>query len=113
MCRLFLTTLRKLLTVDSGFVRHNVMVITADVQEAAIPPSDRVRTYHEILDRIRVLPGVVPAASSSITPISGLGWNTFTYPDGYVPKSRWDTLVFLNRVSPDYFNTMRTALLKG
>jgi putative ABC transport system permease protein len=110
---LFVGTLRNLLSVDAGFHPRNVLLVSADVQQAAIPIAQRIRTYREILERLRALPGVVSAASSLITPISGRGWNGRIFVEGYVPQSRNDRLIFFNRVSPGYFQTMRTALLTG
>ena len=110
---LFLGTLRKLLTIDAGFSRNNILLVNADVQQAAVGKPQRIQTYQEILDRMRAVPGVVSAATSTITPISGLAWSGSAYPEDFVPKSREDSVVFLNRVSPDYFKTMGTALLLG
>ena len=110
---LFISTMRNLLTTQTGFNRHNVLTITANVQQAAIPKQRRIQTYQEILDRIRALPNVESAASSFVTPTSGMGWNGFTYPEGFTPKSNWDTLALFNRVSADYFKTMQTALVAG
>jgi predicted permease len=110
---LFISTMRNLLTADTGFNRHNVLIITANIQQTAIPRARRVQAYQEILDRIRALPHVVSAASSFTTPISGMGWNGFTDPEGFTPKSKWDTLALFNRVSPEYFKTMQTALIAG
>jgi putative ABC transport system permease protein len=110
---LFISTMRNLLTTDIGFNRHNVLTITANVQQAAIPRARRVQAYQEILDRIRALPNVVSASSSFTIPISGMGWNGFTFPEGFTPKSKWDTLALFNRVSPDYFKTMQTSLIAG
>jgi putative ABC transport system permease protein len=110
---LFLGTLRNLLKVDAGFNRHNVLLITANLQQSAIPKEQRTRTYRDVLERLRALPNVVSAGDSVITPISGMGWNPFTYPEGFSAKSKWDTQVFCNRISPGYFKTLQTALLRG
>jgi putative ABC transport system permease protein len=110
---LFLSTLRNLMTVDAGFNHHQVLLVTADVQQTAVPKEQRERTYHEVLARLRALPNVVSAATSTIAPVSGMGWNGFTYPEGFSAKSKWDTLAFFNRVSPDYFKTMQTGILRG
>ncbi len=110
---LFLTTLRNLLHVNKGFDQHSVLLITADAQQAAITEAQRVRTYQDILDRLNALPGVVTAASSMITPLSGRGWAEFAYPENYTPKTRDENLMFFNRVSPGYFRTMHTPLLVG
>src|ERR1039458_4071327 len=71
---LFLGTLRNLWAVDPGFTRHNILIITADAEQAAVPAAKRANTYREILGRLRALPGVAAAASSVLTPISPEGW---------------------------------------
>jgi predicted permease len=110
---LFLGTLRNLWAVDPGFTRHNILIITADTEQAAIPVGQRTGTYGEILDRLRALPGVGAAASSALTPISPEGWAQMVRPEGFASKSPGDTLLFLNRVSPGYFATLQTPILLG
>ena len=110
---LFVGTLRNLLTLDVGFSRQNVLLVNADVQQASVPQPRRVRTYAEILDRLRAIPGVTSASSSVLTPISGRGWNTVVEPEGYTKTSFQDSLVYMNRVSPGFFETMGTPLLMG
>ena len=110
---LFLGTLRNLLTVDTGFTRHNVLVIAADVEQAAVPLAQSANTYREILDRLRSLPGVTAAATALLTPLNPEGWAQPVSPEGMAPGSAGDTLMFFNRVSPGYFATLRTPLLLG
>jgi predicted permease len=110
---LFLGTLRNLLTIDPGFQRQNVLVIGADFQQASVPNSQRVRVYSETLERLRALPGVVSASSSAIVPISGRGWNDVVQAEGFNATSFMDGLAFFNRISPEYFKTMRTPMLVG
>ena len=110
---MFLKTLGNLLAVDPGFDPRHILTINVDVQQAAIPKGERVRVFHEMLDRLRATPGVVSAASEDLSPISGQGWNQWTYPEGYAAKSREDTLTYFNRVSPGYFKTMKTPLFAG
>jgi len=109
---LFLGTLRNLLTVDPGFSRHNILLVSASLPPATTV-AERVRTYDEVLGRLRAIPGVASAASSVLTPISPAGWAQLTYPEGFTSKSPRDTLVFFNRVSSAYFETMETPLLMG
>ena len=110
---LFLGTLRNLLTADTGFDRHNVLLVAADLKNSGVPKSDLARTHREILARIRALPGVTAAASSFLMPIGRAGWNGRTIPEGYIPRSPKDTVVFFNAVSPGYFAAMRTPLRLG
>jgi predicted permease len=67
----------------------------------------------EIVERLRATPGVVSASSSLRTPITDFEWNELVEPEGYQPTSRMDTLIWLNRVSPGYFATMGTRLIRG
>lgn len=110
---LFLATLRNLLSIDPGFSRHNVLLVNADVQQIAVPKTQRTRMYTEILARLRAFPGVVSAADSTLTPMSRQGWNGILHPEGYSAKSKLDTLVYFNRVSPEYFRTIQTPILIG
>src|SRR6185437_4795021 len=110
---LFLGTLRNLLHVDLGFDSDNVLLVNADFQQTSIGKEQRTRTYSDILDRLRAIPGVLSAASSSRTPITNYGMNGFIYPEGYQVKSKQDNLVFFSRISPGYFTTMGTPLLIG
>jgi putative ABC transport system permease protein len=110
---LFLGTFRNLLGTDLGFSRHNVLLVRAAAMVSNIPKDQRPRMYDEILDRLRVIPGVVSASSSAMTPIGGGVWNNFIEPEGYTAKGGDDTIVYFNRVSPGYFATMRTPLLLG
>jgi putative ABC transport system permease protein len=53
------------------------------------------------------------ASASSITPISGAGWNGGLEVEGYTPKGRRDAMAFFNAVSDGYFATLGTRLLSG
>ncbi len=109
---LFLGTLRNFLSIDPGFSRHNVLLVSATLPNAS-QPAERTRMYREILDRLQGMPGVVSAASSVLTPIQPAGWANMIQPQGFISKSRGDSLLFLNRVSADYFQTMRTPVRMG
>jgi predicted permease len=48
-----------------------------------------------------------------ITPVGRMMWNQEIAVDGYTASSRDDALVFLNRVSEGYFDTLQTPILAG
>jgi predicted permease len=110
---LFLGTLRNLLTIDPGFDRRNVLIVTADAQQSGIAQAQRAGAYGDILDRIRAVPGVLSASCSVILPISGASWTESVRAEGFVSASWEDRETFANRISPDYFKTLRTPLLSG
>src|SRR5215831_15806385 len=110
---LFLGTLHNLLTLDLGFDRNNILLVSADLKHAEIPPAQQARAHREIVAKLNGIPGVISAASSYMAPMGRAGWNGMSYPEGFVPQSRRDALIFLNSVSPGYFRTMRAPLLAG
>jgi len=110
---LFLGTLRNLLSTDLGFSRHNVLLVRAAMMQSNVARAQRPRLYREIVERLRAIPGVSSASSSAMTPIGNSMWNNVVSPEGYSPKGQDDALVYFNRVSPGYFETMRMPLLLG
>ncbi|MEP7367651.1 MAG: ABC transporter permease [Acidobacteriota bacterium] len=110
---MFLGSLRKLLAVDVGFSKDNLLLVSADARQTAIPDERRVAAFDDALQRIRAIPGVDSAATSLITALSGRGWNGRLEVEGFVPQTPRDAMAFFNRVSPGYFHTMRTPLLIG
>jgi predicted permease len=111
---LFGTSLRNLLTADTGFDRHNVLLVSAAVPPDRVPKSQRRELFASIVANLRRIPGVRSAASSDMTPISNMTWNENVYPEGYQPKpAEEDSLVYFNRVSSGYFRTMATPVLLG
>jgi len=110
---LFVGTLRNLLAVDLGLNPRNILFVSASFEQAKIPPEQRVSDSLEILDRLKTVPGILTAATFEVPPLSGMVWNNILSPEGYEPKSRWDTLTHLNRVSPGYFETIGTPILLG
>jgi putative ABC transport system permease protein len=109
---LFLGTMHNLLTLSTGFDTHNVLIVGVD-GITRTPKPQRYELYRDLLERVRATPGVQAAASSMFTPISGMMWNNFTSPEGYTPKSKDDTMLWFNRVSPGYFHTMGTPIVAG
>jgi predicted permease len=105
---LFLRSLHRLLTVDTGFARQNVLIASIDVS-----PSRALDTYRRVLEAARRLPGVVAAGAADSGPLgTGTGWNI--YVPGYTPKANEPrSSPWVGFISPEYFNTMRVPLVLG
>lgn len=110
---LFISTMNHILHVDAGFDTHNVLLANVDVLAAGVPKERRSRLFADILEQLRRIPGVSTASSSALTPISHTAWNQWTYPVGKHAASHEDENVYLNRISPGYFHTMGTPMLRG
>ena len=110
---LFLRSFVKLITLDLGFDRKNVLIVSANLKTANVPPEQRLAVFEDIEHRLRSLPGVVSAGRSVTTPISGFTWNNFVHVDSPNAPTGDDSLAYFNFVSPGYFGTMRSPVLAG
>ena len=110
---LFLRSLVKLVTMDIGFDRNNVLIVHADLHTAKVAPELQPAMFEDIENRLRTLPGVVSAGRSVITPVSNRIWNNALQVDTPNPPRGEDAVAFFNFISTGYFETLRTPLLAG
>jgi predicted permease len=110
---LLLRSFAKLATLDVGFDRNNVLLVTANLQTAKMPPDQQLATFEQIESRLRVLPGVVSVGRSVMTPIQGGVWDHPISTDWSKALTGDDEVARFNCVSPGYFETLRTPLLAG
>jgi len=110
---LLLSSWRKLVTVDPGFRRNQVLLVEADIRGTNTPPPQRLALHERMLDAVRAVPGVVSAGASQITPVGGAQWNEALRIDGYTAKSEDDAVSWANAVSPGYFATLGIPVLAG
>jgi predicted permease len=110
---LLLGSWRHLATADPGFRREEVLLVSADIRGATVPPDARLAIDQDILNRLRTLPGVRSASASQMTPVSGYTWNELLRVDGFTPKTEDDGLSWANAVGDGYFDTLGIPLLAG
>ena len=112
---LLLGSWMRLATVDPGFKRDHVLLMSANLRGGSVStsPGQQSALRRQMLDRLRAVPGVRLASISVLTPVSGAGWNNSIKADGFAPASRKDGVVWLNEVSGGYFATMGTSLIAG
>jgi macrolide transport system ATP-binding/permease protein len=110
---LLLHSLFNLETLNAGFDRDKVLVVTMSGYSASRTRVQMASFYDQLLERVQQLPGVHSASYSSFTPISGkeVGVNVIveghTLQPGEIANDR-----FVG-VSPGYFETMGIGLLEG
>lgn len=110
---LLLGTFRTLARADPGFRPEGVVLASVDFASANIAPPARLPAVREMLSQLRATPGLISASGSVITPVSGMGWNSFIQTEGYQPKAKGDNLVWFNGVTDGYFGTLGTTILMG
>jgi predicted permease len=114
---LLLRSFVKLVTLDIGFDRNNVLVVDTDLRAANVPPDRCLTTYAEIESRLMALPGVLSVGRGH-TP---MWWGTLEF--GHV-ESDWfklnttnlddlEGVVIGDFISAGYLPTMRIRFLVG
>ncbi len=112
---LFVRSLLLLLSGDPGFRSENVLLVHPDVLAAKYQGPRLVRFYNQFLGRLRAIPGVQSASLSWVPPVSNeMGaWTQTISVDGNVPQLDEKSSTYFNAVSPGYFETLGTPLLRG
>jgi len=110
---LMLATFSKLVFGDPGFERDHVLLVTTDLRSATYPMERWSAVYREMLDQLRIIPGVRSASVSEITPVCHCRWAIEVVVDGYTPKSHDDAMASYNHVSDRYFETIGTPFIAG
>ena len=110
---LLLRSFAKLATLDIGFDRSNVLMVTADLKTAKIPPEQQLATYDQIESRVSALPGVTSVGRSVMTPLSGGAWNNSIHTDWSKALTGDNVLAWFNFVSPGFFDALHMTLLAG
>jgi hypothetical protein len=95
-----------------GFDREHVLVVDVDPSLARYEYSRLAPLYQQMDSRLNSLPGVKSASLSRYSPFNGCCWAFTVAVEGYTPQPEESTSVLLNRVSPRYFETLGTKVLR-
>jgi putative ABC transport system permease protein len=109
---LFIRTLEKLKGQDAGFDPENVLVFSLD-STTKLDAARRSRLNKELLARLGALPGVRAASLSTFDMLSGGGWSEQMGADGYAARPGEDLSCQGLLVSPRFFETLSTPILRG
>lgn len=112
---LLLKSFLRLRSVDPGFSSNHVLVMGHFLKSS--PSShdefvERIRIFHQMLDKVRALPGVTHAGFTSELPLGWAGGRGAFFPEGAAPSL---TLYAADNrvVTPGYFETLRIPLIRG
>jgi predicted permease len=108
---LFVRSLRNVRDVRLGYDADSVLVVEAAMRDVKLDSAQTVTLRGRLLEAARTVPGVKHATLQLSVPFGGMSsWPIFVTGIDSVHKfGRFD----LNAVSPDYFATMGTRMLRG
>jgi len=115
---LMINSLLRLQRVNPGFRPDHILTMQLSLPSAKYAqdrPELTVAFYQQLIERVKVLPGVKAAGTTSALPLTNSGWGKlYTLEDQPVPKSLDDIPnVQYEQVSPDYFSTLAIPTIKG
>jgi putative ABC transport system permease protein len=101
--------------IDAGFNPHNVISMVVSVAGSREAEAGR-RTvfYHQLLERVRSLPGVQAAGGINHLPLAGDLWGwPFAIEGRPKPRPGESPRAVYRIVTPGYFDAMRLPLIRG
>ncbi|HKQ90485.1 MAG TPA: ABC transporter permease [Blastocatellia bacterium] len=110
---LFLRTLRNLHSIDLGFERENVLLVTLDPSHSGYAPEQTRHSFLALLDGIQAIPGVRSASLSWNPPVAGGGSSRTVSLEGRAPGPEAKREIYVNWVAPRYFETLGVPLMAG
>jgi predicted permease len=110
---LFVRTFASLASLDPGFDSGRVLLVDVDAQQSAVPLADRSVLFDRLRQATLGVPGVAGAATSFLSPLSGMAWNTSISMPHLASLSERQRMAWFNGVSPGFFTTYGTTLIAG
>lgn len=100
--------------VNPGFDMNHVAAVDVDLTQNAYDEVRGHAFYRKLLDEVRADPAVDTASLSLYPPLAFLETRSQRVSiEGYEPRKGEDLALLWNSVTPDYFRTLRMALLAG
>ncbi|MBZ5522632.1 MAG: ABC transporter permease [Acidobacteriia bacterium] len=108
-------SLNKMQDQNFGFDTTNRYILHIDPQMAGYKPEQLEALYRQIHANISIIPGVQQASFSLYSPMEGDNWGEDVFIEGEppLPPGTRDHGASWVRVSPAYFDTIGTKIVKG
>lgn len=111
---LMIRTFMNVAETPGGFRPDRVLVADISLSTQRYPSDDSVRNFYEsLLQRVRALPGVQSADTSSTLPLEGWRLGIVVHKEGQPDDAEHRLNVNLQLISDSYFKTMGIAMLRG
>jgi predicted permease len=112
---LMIRTFAALQAVDAGFNPHHVVSMVVSVAGSGeADPARRPTFYHQLMERVRSLPGVQAAGAINHLPLAGDLWGwPFVLEGRPKPRPGESPSGVYRMVTPGYFAAMRLPLIRG
>jgi predicted permease len=99
-----------------GFETQNRLMLDVDLALGGATPERRRALYQALTRRLTRIPGVASASLALYSPLEGINWSDAIRIEGVpgrIPARDDERAPSIDRVSPHYFETVGTHLLRG
>jgi putative ABC transport system permease protein len=112
---LLIKSFARLMEVNPGFESRSLLTFPINLPKVRYSkPEQQVQFYQQLLERVKAVPAVQSAGLVSDLPLGGVTPYYFFCPEGIACQGIGkDPVVARSQVSPDYFQSLRTPLLRG
>jgi len=110
---LFVRSLQNLQGTDSGITLDNLVTFRLAPALSGYDNARATSFYERLLDQLRAAPGVSSAGMAAVPVLAGSQWDSTMSVEGHQAEDGEDMQMFMNALSPGYFETMGIALLEG
>jgi len=103
----------RVLQVDPGFDRRNLLSASLDLPQNRYPHDKQIEFYRDLLPRLRSMPGVVSVSAGWPLPLSPVGIGiSFDIEERPQPESE-RAISRVSIIEPGYFQTLHIPLVQG
>jgi len=108
-------TFRRLQSRDLGFAPEGLLTLQFDFNTTRYGSADARRLLLDrVLERMRVLPGIVSASATTVNPVCCGNWGLRVTPEGHpLVRPELSPVVQHFIVAPGYFETMSQRVIEG
>lgn len=111
---LLMKSFLRLMNVNPGFQSQNVLTMQLNLPGSRYPEREQISAfYSQLLEKLKSMPGVQKAGTTSALPLGGNYTDTSFMIEGQSVEARKDQPVWYQLISDEYLQTMGIRLLKG
>ncbi len=111
---LLVRSFNKLIAVDLGFDRENVLTFRVGLPRSTYPKPEQTEVFYKnLLQRLNALPGVQSAGTINHSPLQGHALIAFIGIEGHTLDRKKDPAIGIGVIDGDYFKTLKIPLLSG
>jgi predicted permease len=110
---LFIQSLKNMKDLKPGFETKNLLTFSVEPTLSGQKAERSLQYFRQLMEQLKGLPGVTSAAVAVIPLLTGDEWDNWMTVEGYTAKQGEIPDVYMQFVSPGFFETLKIPILMG